>query len=111
MDYPGVHTDDAAGGEIISRNHFSALHKTLEVGGGGGRGNLGDDTGEVVAYDGETPEGFFDDALEVFHVFGLVESDWLSLRYFIDFFLKFAVCSEILGEIIRQHRHGRRRRI
>jgi hypothetical protein len=110
MDYPRVHTDYAAGWEIISRDDFTSLYKTLEVE-GYGRGDLGDDTGEVVAYDGETPEGFFDYTLEVFHVFGLVESDWLSLRYFIDFLLKFTVCSEILGEIIRQHRHGRRRRI
>jgi len=49
--------------------------------------DLGDDAGEMVAYDGEATEGFFDDALEIFHLFGLVESDWLSLRYLIDFVL------------------------
>jgi hypothetical protein len=73
------------------------------------RGDLGDDAGQMVAYDGKTTEGFFDDALEVFHFFGLVESDWVSLRYFIDFFLEFSVGSESFGEIIRQHRHGRGR--
>jgi len=79
----------------------------MSVTGKGARGRyLGDDAREVIAYDRETTKSFFDNALEIFHFFGLAEGDRGSLRYRINFLLKFVVCSVILGEIERQHRHS-----
>jgi hypothetical protein len=41
---------------------------------------LRDDAGEMISYDGETPEGFLYNALKVFHLLCLLQADLFPLR-------------------------------